>query len=82
MICVAVTHLGPLQSSCCAFLGAFEVPPEVLAYLPVSQVASQDVGSFSPSQLPLGNASPVLIPFLSLFFFCSSQLCQEFLALF
>ena len=26
------------------------------------------MGSFSPSQLPLGNASPILIPFLSLFF--------------
>ena len=40
------------------------------------------MGSFSPSQLPLRNASPILIPFLSLFFFCSTQLCQEFLALF
>ena len=40
------------------------------------------MGSFSLSQLPLRNASPILIPFLSLFFFCSTQLCQEFLALF
>ena len=47
------------------------------------QVASQDVGSFSPSYLPFRNASPFLIPFLSLFlFFCCTQLCQEFLALF
>ena len=38
--------------------------------------------SFSPSQLPLRNVSPFLNPFLSLFFFCSTQLCQEFLALF
>lgn len=40
----------------------------------------QEVGSFSPSWLPLRNAGPVLIPFLSLFFICSTQLCQEFLA--
>ena len=45
-------------------------------------MASQDVSSFSLSQLPLRNASPILIPFLSLFFFCTTQLCQEFLALF
>ena len=32
-------------------------------------MASQNMGSFSPSQLPLGNASLVLIPFLPLFFF-------------
>ena len=41
------------------------------------------MGSFSPSQLPLRNASPILIPFISLyFFFFSTQFCQEFLALF
>jgi len=46
-------------------------------------VASQGVGSFSPSQLPLWNASAVLNSFFSLsFFFCFTQLCQEFLALF
>ena len=37
--------------------------------------ASQQVGSLSHSQLPLGNASPILIPFLSLFFFGSTHLC-------
>ena len=54
-----------------------------MADLSVSYVTSQNVGSFSPSQLPLRNASPILIPFLSLsFLFCSTQSCQEFLALF
>ena len=45
-------------------------------------MASKDVGSFSPSQLPLRNVSPILIPILSLFFFGSTQLCQKFLTLF
>ena len=48
-------------------------------------MASQYVGSFSLSQLPLRNACHVLILFLFFFFlfsFCSTQLCQGFLALF
>ena len=41
--------------------------PSILADPPISQVASQGVGSFLLSQLPLRSFSPVLIPF-SLFF--------------
>ena len=43
--------------------------PFDLADLSISEMASQDVGSFSFSQHPLRNASPVLIHFLSLSFF-------------
>ena len=58
--------------------------PSILADLPISQVASQGVGSFPLSQLPLRGFSPVLIPFslsLSLFFICSPQLDGVFLPL-
>ena len=77
MIC-SLNLLFGSQTCCCAFLGIFEIPPPW--DLSISWVDSQCVGSLSPSQLPLGNAYLILIPFLSLFFlFCSTQLCQEFL---
>ena len=79
MVCADLTLLCCSQSSCYTFLGDFEVLPTQLIFC---QVASQEVGSFSPSQYLLRNASSILIPFLSLVFFCSTQLCQEFLALF
>ena len=47
----------------------------------ISYESSQGVGSFSSSWFHLGNASPHPDSF-SLFFFCSTQSCQEFLALF
>ena len=53
--------------------------PSDLADLSISQVASQDVGSFSISQLPLRNASPVLIPFLCLFSFVLPGYVRSFL---
>ena len=40
------------------------------------------MGSLSPSQLPLRNASPVMISFFSLSLCSFTQLSQEFLALF
>jgi len=47
-------------------------------------VASKEAGSFSPLSLSLSllKASPILIPSLSLFFFCSTQLCQESVVIF
>ena len=55
-----------------------------MADLPSRLGGFPGLGSFSPPQLPLRNASPILIPFLSLsLFFCfSTQLCQGFLVLF
>lgn len=50
-----------------AVLGGFEVPGS--ADLSVGSAASQGVGSLSPPQLPLGNASPGLVPSLCLLFY-------------
>ena len=69
----ALTPLCP-QPSCCAFLRLGG--PSVSAHLLVGEVASLGAGSFSPSQLPLGQASPIRMPFL--FFFCSTHLRQGF----
>lgn len=78
MICEALTLLCCSQSSWCAFLGNFEVPRTWLIF--------RQLGGFPGWEFLFSftapNASPVLIPFLSLFFFCSTQLCQKFLALF
>ena len=58
--------------------------PSNSADFSIGQVASQGMGSLSSSQLPHRSASPVLPDSfsLSLFFFSSTLLCQEFLALF
>ena len=67
MICVALTLLCPLQSSCCTFLGDFEVP--------LAQLISPLVRWLPRIWVPflfhssLRNASPILIPFLSFSFF-------------
>ena len=54
--------------------------PSDSADLSISYVATQDVGSSSPSQLPLGNASPVLILFVSSFsFLCFHSYVKSFL---
>ena len=81
MICPALTLLCPLHSSFCAFLGKFEVPlfqlisPSV-RWLPRTWVLFLFHSSLS------GMLVPTQFFFsLSLFFFCSTQLCQEFLAL-
>ena len=83
----SITLLCLPQSSCWTFLSDFEVPLSQLSphWLAGPQVASQGVGSFSASQLPLRNASPILIPSTlcvleSAFSIFSTQLCQEFLA--
>ena len=62
IVCVAHILLCP-RSSCCAFLGNFEVPPSwqispSIRWLP-------GVDSFLLSRLPLRSASSILIPFLS-----------------
>ena len=54
-----------LLSPAAAFFSS-TLSPSVSADLPVGQVASQCVGSFPLSQLPLRNASSILIPFLIL----------------
>ena len=58
----------------------FEVPLTQLIFLSVRWLPRMWVPFLLYSCL--GNATLVLIPFLSLFLFCSTQLCQEFLALF
>ena len=80
IICAALTLLCCYESSCCAFLGDVEVPLTGLIF--------RQLGGF-PGWVPfLLHSSPsemlVLSWFLlSLFFsFCSTQFCQEFLALF
>ena len=78
MIGEALTLLCGPQSSCCTLLSLLEVPPSQPISLPVGQVASQGVGSFSPSQLLLRDASPRPESF-SLFFLCSTQYVKSFL---
>ena len=81
MICAAVTVLCPLQSSSCAFLCDFEVP--------LSPLISQSVRWLPRMWVPFSFTAPSQecesCPYsfsLSLFFFFSTRLCQEFLALF
>ena len=82
MNCMALTLLYCSQSSCCSFLRDLEVLLTQLIF-PSVRWLPRRWGSFSPSLLPLRNASPFLIPFLYLsFFFCSTQSCQEFFVLF
>ena len=79
MIYVALTLLCPPRSSCYAFLHDFEVALACLISLSVSWLPRMWVPFLFHSSL---SGMLVLIPFLSLsFFFCSTQLCQEFLAL-
>ena len=67
IIYLAVTLLCPPWSHCCAFLGDFEVPPSQLIS-PLVRWLNKGVGSFSLLQLPLKNASPILILSIYLFF--------------
>ena len=70
MIWPAVSLLCPPQSSCCAFLGDFEVPLSWLIFPSVRWLSRVWVPF--PSLLPLRNPSPILVPFVSLslsFFF-------------
>ena len=69
IICVTLTLLFPPQSVQLLHFSQWHWGPSVSADLPVGYVASQGVGSFSLSWLPLRNVSPILIPFLSLSLF-------------
>ena len=78
MSCAALTLLCPPQSSCFIFFGNFEVPLSQLISLLVLWLPR--VWILSSFTAPFRSASSVLIPFLSLFFFHSTQLCEGFLA--
>ena len=84
MICVALTLLCCSQSSCYAFLSDFEVPPTQPIFRQVRWLPRKWVPFLLHSSLSLSlfTVSPILIPFLSLIFFYSTQLRQESLALF
>ena len=82
IIFVALILFCYSQSSCCTFLGNFEVPPTWLIFPSVRWLPRMCIPFFFHSSL-LGMLVPSWFLFpLSLFFFCSTQLCQRSLALF
>ena len=83
MFCLALTLLIHYQTCCCPFLGNFEVPPSQLIFLSVRCLARLWVPFLLNSSLSGMLVQSWFLFFLSLFFpFFSTQLCQEFLALF
>ena len=83
MICVALTLLCCSQSSCCAFLRDFEVPlTGLIFHLLGGFPGGGFLFSFTAPSWECGSCPDSFSLSLFFYFFCSTRLCQKFLALF
>ena len=82
LVCAALTRLCCPQSSGCMLSRGLGGPTDSAHLCPGRRLPRRWVPFLLQGWLPLQSASPGPVPFLALFFFCSTQLCQDFLAVF